>query len=124
MIPRKSLAKYSVLLKSQLSWNDLIYIKKDLRVSLKALLHVLNDYEYISDKEYQKWLKYLNMKGYSKKEPDPMPYFKKNTAHEKIVRMLFMKEQIGINKVAELLGISVEEARENAKKWMMDERED
>jgi len=124
LIPRKSLAKYSVLLKSQLSWNDLIYIKKDLRVNLKALLHVLNDYEYISDKEYQKWLKYLNMKGYTKKEPDPMPYFKKNTAHEKIVRMLFMKEQIGINKVAELLGISVEEARENTKKWMMDERED
>jgi len=86
-------------------------------------LHVLNDYEYVSDKEYQKWLKYLNMKGYTKKEPDPTSYFKKNTAHEKIVRMLFMKEQIGINKVAELLGISVEEARENTKKWMMDERE-
>lgn len=34
-----------------------------------------------------------------------------------------MKEQIGINKVAELLGVSVEEARESAKKWMMDERE-
>ena len=55
--------------------------------------------------------------GGLKTEPDPLPYFEKEQKLRAYVQKLYLEEVIGISKVAELLGCSLMDARDMAKKW-------
>lgn len=118
LIPRKMLKKYDYLLKKPISFKDLLYIKKELKVSLKSLIHALKNYGYISKSDYTKAMQVISREGYSKIEPEPMAYIEKNKEFESIVRSLFQKNVIGVSKVAELLGIRIIEARQKIEKWI------
>lgn len=124
LIPRDILSNYDYLLRGKLILEDLIYIKKELNVSLQALIYALNNYGYIDDLTRKRTFELLYKAGLGTVEPEPMkPMTYKNERFKNMVRSLFIKGEIGVSKIAELLNIKIIEARKLAKEWMKDARE-
>lgn len=121
LIPRHILKNYDYLLKSKsITFSSLIFIKNELEVSIQTLLIALKKYGYIDNIQYQKGYKQLISNGYLKKEPNPIPYHDKNTKFLNSIKELYISDEIGVSKVAELLNIKIIEARKLVKGWCSD----
>ncbi|AGC67455.1 MAG: ImmA/IrrE family metallo-endopeptidase [Thermoanaerobacteraceae bacterium] len=121
LIPRDCLKRHEHLLKNGITFGDLLFIKRELQVSLQALIYALRNYGYISEETQKKVMEKLYKYGYGTKEPRGMSYIPKNEKFFAIVRSLYFKEIIGESKVAELLNLKVKEARKKIKEWMENE---
>lgn len=123
LIPRDMVYKYNYILKDRLTYRDLFFIKKELKLSLSALVLSLRKYEYFDDIVYKRIWENLRKNGFDKNEPEPIDRFEKNEKYNNIVKKMFLSEQIGVSKVAELLNIKVIDAREKSKEWLNDAEE-
>jgi hypothetical protein len=62
----------------------------------------------------------INARGMKKKEPDPLPAIEKNKTYNILVRNLYVSDAISTGRIAELLDISLKEARKQASLWMVE----
>ncbi|MBR0598595.1 XRE family transcriptional regulator [Sinanaerobacter chloroacetimidivorans] len=125
LLPRHLIRRYEKYFNSTFSISDLIYIKKEFQVSLMSLVMALNKYGYINDDVKNKIFLMLTSKGFVKTEPDPCENLKLKM-YEKylfLIKSLYLRDKISINKVAELLNISVAAAKQEAGSWMNYENE-
>ncbi|WP_368490785.1 helix-turn-helix domain-containing protein [Clostridium sp. BJN0013] len=121
LITCDSLKKYDYFLKPPIPWKILFEIKNELKVSIQSLIMALHKYKYINSTEKNTAFKKLYLSGYKLKEPEPMNYIQKNTKIYNMVKNLYIRDEIGINKTAELLGIKNIDARRITAKWVSDE---
>lgn len=99
------------------SVNDLIKLKKDFGVSAQAMLVALKDENYINGRIYGYLMKQLKLRGFEKSEPSPIEPLEKNQKLNFILKDLFLKEEITVNKVAEVLNLDTRSARILTKEW-------
>lgn len=117
LIPEKVLKNYSYYFDGFIDLDLILEKKKEFGVSAKSLIYTLEKYGYIDGKTLGHLFKKLKEAGYEHQEPEPRGYIIKNEKLYALVRKLVIKEEITINKAAEVLGISVLEMRKMAKKW-------
>src|SRR6056297_226953 len=117
LIPAKVLKNYDYYFNDYIDLDLIFEKKKEFGVSAKSLIMTLNKYDYIDGKILGALFKKLKEAGFDKKEPEPRDYIRKNEKLFALVRKLVIKEEITINKAAEVLNISVLEMRKLAKKW-------
>ncbi|PTV93036.1 Zn-dependent peptidase ImmA (M78 family) [Halanaerobium saccharolyticum] len=117
LVPAKVLKNYDYYFDGYIDLDLIIEKKKDFGVSAKSLIMTLNKYGYIDGRILGALFKKLKEAGFDKKEPEPRDYIRKNEKLFALVRKLVIKEEITINKAAEVLNIPVLEMRKLAKKW-------
>lgn len=117
LVPANVLKNYDYYFDGYIDLDLIIEKKKDFGVSAKSLIMTLNKYGYIDGRILGALFKKLKEAGYDKKEPEPRDYIRKNEKLFALVRKLVIKEEITINKAAEVLNIPVLEMRKLAKKW-------
>jgi Zn-dependent peptidase ImmA (M78 family)/DNA-binding XRE family transcriptional regulator len=117
LIPAKVLRNYDYYFDGYIDIDLIIEKKKEFGVSAKSLIMTLNKYGYIDDRILGALFKKLREAGYDKKEPEARDYIIKNEKLFALVRKLVIKEEITINKAAEVLNIPILEMRKLAKKW-------
>lgn len=117
LVPAKVLKNYDYYFDGYIDLDLIIEKKREFGVSAKSLIMTLSKYGYIDGKILGALFKKLKEAGYDKKEPEPRDYIKKNEKLFALVRKLIIKEEITINKAAEVLNIPVLEMRKLAKKW-------
>jgi Zn-dependent peptidase ImmA (M78 family)/DNA-binding XRE family transcriptional regulator len=117
LIPAKVLRNYDYYFDGYIDIDLIIEKKKEFGVSAKSLIMTLNKYGYIDDRILGALFKKLREAGYDKKEPEARDYIIKNEKLFALVRKLVIKEDITINKAAEVLNIPILEMRKLAKKW-------
>ncbi|MFW5736225.1 MAG: ImmA/IrrE family metallo-endopeptidase [Halanaerobium sp.] len=117
LVPAKVLKNYDYYFNDYIDLDLIIEKKKEFGVSAKSLIMTLNKYGYIDGKILGALFKKLKEAGFDKKEPEPRDYIRKNEKLFALVRKLVIKEEITINKAAEVLNIPVLEMRKLAKKW-------
>jgi len=117
LVPAKVLKNYDYYFNDYIDLDLIIEKKKEFGVSAKSLIMTLNKYGYIDGKILGALFKKLKEAGFEKKEPEPRDYIRKNEKLFALVRKLVIKEEITINKAAEVLNIPVLEMRKLAKKW-------
>ncbi len=108
----------------------LLLLKHVFRVSFWLLYERVQQAGLVPPNEYPRLtteVKHLlGIHGRAKREelePELLPgdMLQRSTRFERLVRSAFLQEQIGIAKVAEMLQISVEEAKEKTAKWVAPE---
>lgn len=99
------------------SIESVFYLKRKFRVSFQAIVMALKNYSMISDKQSGRLFAFLNARGFNKSEPAPLPYFEKNNRYKLYIQTLYRTGEIGLNKVAEFLDLSVVEARQMSQQW-------
>ncbi|WP_186306494.1 helix-turn-helix domain-containing protein [Siminovitchia fortis] len=99
------------------SLNDLINLKKEFGVSAQAMLVALLEEKFISGQIFGFLNKQLKDRGFEKAEPYPMEPLEKNQKLKFILKDLFLKEEITVNKVAEVLNLNTRSARNLTKEW-------
>jgi hypothetical protein len=62
-------------------------------------------------------MKQLKLRGFEKSEPSPIEPLEKNQKLNFILKDLFLKEEITVNKVAEVLNLDTRSARILTKEW-------
>ncbi len=117
LIPAKVLNNYNYYFDGYIDLDLIIEKKKEFGVNAKSLIMTLSKYGYIDGKILGALFKKLKEAGFDKKEPEPRDYIRKNEKLFALVRKLVIKEEITINKAAEVLNIPVLEMRKLAKKW-------
>lgn len=120
LIPRYMLKKYDNFLKTKINWDVLFLIKKELQVSLMALIHALKNYGYITELKCKEVINNLYKNGLGQVEPEPIQYIQKNQKFNSVVKTLYLSGVIGVNKVAELLNMKVIETRRLINGWHSD----
>ena len=117
LVPRNRLSN-DLSLKGVITLNRVVAAKNRHKVSVQSLIMALDNYGLISREKTKSLFAALNRRmGGLKTEPDPLPYFEKEQKLRAYVQKLYLEEVIGISKVAELLGCSLMDARDMAKKW-------
>jgi len=116
LVPAKVLKNYDYYFNDYIDLDLIIEKKKEFGVSAKSLIMTLNKYGYIDGKILGALFKKLKESGFDKKEPEPRDYIRKNEKLFALVRKLVIKEEITINKAAEVLNFPVLEMRKLAKK--------
>ena len=94
-----------------------IFIDRDGVINKEIGRYVTNIDDFTLNPGVLQGFKKLKEAGYDKKEPEPRDYIRKNEKLFALVRKLVIKEEITINKAAEVLNIPVSEMRKLAKKW-------
>jgi Zn-dependent peptidase ImmA (M78 family) len=117
LVPANVLKNYDYYFDGYIDLDLIIEKKREFGVSAKSLIMTLNKYGYIDGKILGALFKKLKEAGFDKKEPEPRDYIRKNEKLFALVRKLVIKEEITINKAAEVLNIPVLEMRKLAKKW-------
>jgi Zn-dependent peptidase ImmA (M78 family) len=117
LIPARVFKKYDYYFDGYLDLDLIIEKKKEFGVSLKTLIVILNEYGYLDDKTLKALVKKLKEAGCAKKEPEARDYIRKNEKLTALLRKLVIKEEITVNKAAEVLELSVLEMRKLVKKW-------
>lgn len=87
------------------------------KVSFQAVVMALRNYGLISEQEKSKFFAILAARGYREAEPEPLRYFEKNIRYNLHVQNLYRAGAIGVNKVAEYLGLPIIEARRVVQEW-------
>ncbi|RJP23258.1 MAG: ImmA/IrrE family metallo-endopeptidase [Candidatus Omnitrophota bacterium] len=109
----------------------LISLKEVFRVSFWCLYNRVSQ-NHLTKIEYPQLItkvkKILKIRGKAKMEdlePNPLPVdlLQKSTRFMRLVRSAFLQEKIGVAKVAELLQITVNQAKEITAKWMAPQSE-
>lgn len=116
LIPRVSLRAYSKKIKF---WGlqEIVRYKRIFNVSAKALLLALLDEKIIAPGVYGVLNKRLNQEGYDTVEPHPMQYIEKNQSLINLLKTLYTEDKLTVDKIREVLNLSLLEARTMVKKW-------
>ncbi len=119
LIPRNILKDYKFYFKNNrfFSLKELIKLKREFGVSAQAMLLALKEEKYISGQIYGYLLKQLKQSGYEINEPSPIEPFEKNQKLQILLKDLYLKEEITVNKVAEVLNIDNRTTRILTKDW-------
>lgn len=117
LVPSMTLEK-SIPNKKHITVNDILYLKKLFGVSFEAMIWRLRDERFITDEEQRDFYRFLRHFGYKEKEPDGMrDIFSKNVRYITLVRNAYENEEITLSKAAELLSLTVLQARERILTW-------
>lgn len=118
LVPRDALNKILIKYdKGKISLNSLLFLKKRFNVSIQTLIMALFNYGIIDTQQVQHFYSILNLKGYKKAEPEPLEYIEKNLKFNYLVRELYLKEEITLNKVAELMMINLKDLKSLIAEW-------
>lgn len=120
LLPRTKLEQEVAILGQGISVSNMFTLKKKYKVSFQAVVMALSNYGLLSKEETRKFFAFLNSKGYKNTEPRPLAYFEKNHQLTLCLENLYERGDIGLNKVAEYLGLSLIEARKVVMGWGVD----
>ncbi|MDD2509916.1 MAG: XRE family transcriptional regulator [Syntrophomonas sp.] len=118
LAPRYQVQHWYKRIGNRATLTDLIEFKKELGISLQALVMTLKNYGFFDSSQVSRFYKIINSRGGKKKEPNPISAIEKNKTYYILVRNLFMSDAISTGRIAELLGISMKDARKQASSWM------
>ncbi len=118
LAPRHQIQNWLKIIGSRITLPDLMEYKKELGISLQALIMSLKNYEYLNKEQTDRIFRFINGKWGRKLEPEPIDYKRKNKTYLYLVRNLYLSKAITTGRVAELLGISLKEARSRANEWI------
>lgn len=118
LAPRYQVQHWYKRIGNRATLTDLIEFKQELGISLQALVMTLKNYGFVDASDVSRFYKIINAKGEKKKEPSPLTAIEKNKTYYILVRNLYVSDAISTGRVAELLGISMKEARKQASLWM------
>ncbi len=99
---------------------DKVAMKHHFKVSMQALYVMLREYGMITREQSDAFWKQVNKKATEKIEPHPLPKMAIEEKNPKLIGKIkddFLKEEIGTNKVAELLGMNLVDTRKMLKSW-------
>lgn len=117
LLPQDRLEREWAVVGDNISLSGIMYLKKKYKVSFLVVVRALANHGFISPQQANEFEDHLRSEGFTKTEPDPLPYFKKSERFNLLVQSLYRKGSIGLNKMAEYFDISIMEAREMVKKW-------
>lgn len=118
LAPRPQMQNWLKMIGNQITLPDLMEYKKELGISLQALIMSLKNYGHIDKEQSNRIFRFIYGKWGKKNEPEPICYRRKNKAYNHLVRNLYLNEAITTGRVAELLGIPLKEARRQANIWI------
>lgn len=118
LAPRYQVQHWYKRIGNRATLTDLIEFKKELGISLQALVMALKNYGFIDASDVSRFYKIINAKNEKKKEPSPLTAIEKNKTYYILVRNLYVSDAISTGRIAELLGISMKDARKQAALWM------
>lgn len=117
LLPKDRIEKEQAIIGENISYNDIMYLKNRYKVSFIVAVRALTNHGFISQPQARGFEDQLHARGYIETEPKPLPYFEKSNRYSLLVRNLYRNGSIGLNKVAEYLGISLIETRKTVKEW-------
>lgn len=118
LAPRQQVQHWYKRIGNRATLTDLIEFKGELGISLQALVMALKNYGFLDSSEVNRFYGMINARGMKKKEPNPSPSTEKNKTYNILVRNLYVSDAISTGRIAELLDISLKEARKRASLWM------
>ncbi|MEN6327582.1 MAG: XRE family transcriptional regulator [Syntrophomonas sp.] len=118
LAPRHQIQNWLKVIGARITLPDLMEYKKELGISLQALIMSLKNYERLNKEQTDRMFRFIYGKWGRKLEPEPIDYKRKNKTYNYLVRNLYLSEAITTGRVAELLGISLKEARSRASEWI------
>lgn len=116
LVPRPRLAG-DLQLTNNMNFQSLLALKKKYGISIQSLLVALQNYGFISRNSQAHLFAILNKEGYSKREPQPMKAFVKNKQLMFTLNQLYLNDEIGVSKIAEVLDIPLPAARKMVAEW-------
>jgi Zn-dependent peptidase ImmA (M78 family)/DNA-binding XRE family transcriptional regulator len=112
LVPREMLIKMiGGHSRNYIAINELISIKEYYGISLRAILHRLQELKVISDTYYKRWTIYLSKTHGAKKEPGNYKGEEKTKLFEQLVSRALSEGVISISKAASLCNISINQLR-------------
>lgn len=117
LLPRARLEREISILGNDPSISNIFTLKRRYNVSFQAVVMALRSYGLLSKEAASKFFAFLNSRGYMDTEPKPLPYIEKNHQLTFCLQNLYERGEIGLNKVAEYLGLSLLEARKVVREW-------
>jgi len=118
LAPRQQVQHWLRRIGNRITLPDLIEYKRELGISLQALIMTLKNYEHLNQEQTNKIFRFIYGKWGKTQEPQPIDYRRKNKIYHLLVRNLYLNEAITTGRVAELLGIPFKEARIQANLWV------
>ena len=117
LLPRDLVDDYIEQRNKNVNLNDM---KKNFKVSIQTLYMFLHEYGYINKTQYSEFWKKLHNDGLKKIEPNPLPPSSIEDKNNRLIssmKNLYLKEDISVNRIAEVLNIDLIEARKLIKDW-------
>jgi Zn-dependent peptidase ImmA (M78 family) len=115
LLPKKMLIKMiGGLHRSYINIKELIAIKEYFGISLRAILHRLNELGIITQNYYQRWVIYLSKTYGPKNEPGEYKVSEKQNVFEQLVYRALAEELISISKAASLCNRNINDFRTGA----------
>lgn len=118
LAPRQQVQHWLRRIGNRITLPDLMEYKRELGISLQALIMTLKNYEHLNQEQTSKIFRFIYGKWGKTQEPEPIPYRRKNKTYHLLVRNLYLNEAITTGRVAELLGIPLREARIQVNLWI------
>lgn len=117
LAPRQQVQNWVKMIGNRITLPDLLDYKKELGISLQALVMSLSNYGLLGQAQTSRIFRLIYGRWGKRNEPEPGNYRRKNKTYHYLVRNLYLSEAITTGRVAELLDISLKEARIRAKEW-------
>lgn len=112
LLPEKSLiTRIGGNKRSYISINELIHIKEQFGISIRAIVHRLKTIKVINDTYYQKWMVYMSKTYGSKKEPGGYRGEEAGTHFNMLIDRAISEGIISFSKAASLANCSIEQIR-------------
>jgi len=97
--------------RSYIDIKELISIKEYYGISIRAIVHRLNELDIITQNYYQRWMIYMSKTYGQKDEPGTFKGEEKQKLFEQLVNRALAEELISLSKASTLLNISINELR-------------
>lgn len=111
LLPESALVQRIGSSRTYIAINELIQLKEQFGISIKAIVHRLRTIGVINDTYYQKWMVYMSKKYGSKNEPGQYRGEEKKVQMEMLIYRALSEGIISFSKAASLANCSIEEIR-------------
>ena len=111
LLPEKALTQRIGNNRTYITISELIQLKEQFGISIKAIVHRLRTIGVITNTYYQKWMVYMSKTYGSKNEPGAYKGEEKKVQMNMLVNRALSEEIISFSKAASLANCSIEEIR-------------
>lgn len=121
LVPRNIIKRYKKSYKEKPFFlSEVLEHKRHLRVSAMCLIYALHYYGIISKDQKGIHIGYLKKKGYAQAEPRPIAPINKDSYWIELIKDLYLRDKITVNKICEVLEIPLLQARKMVKEWVIE----
>lgn len=111
LLPEKALVERIGSNRTYIAINELIQLKEQFGISIRAIVHRLHTVRVINNTYYQKWMVYMSKQYGSKNEPGQYKGEEKKVQMNMLINRALSEGIISFSKAASLANCSIEEIR-------------